>query len=62
MAKIWRHTITLNDAPGGRTRYTDIIDIYAGPLTGAVAAFARVFYRYRQTRWRAVRRDQRANG
>lgn len=60
MAEIWRHTITIEEAPGGRTRYTDIIDIYAGPLTGAVAAFARVFYRYRQTRWQAVLREQQA--
>jgi ligand-binding SRPBCC domain-containing protein len=62
IAEIWRHTITLNDAPGGRTRYTDIIDIYAGALTGAVAAFARFFYRYRQTRWRAVLRNRHADG
>ena len=54
MAEIWWHFIAVDDYTGGRTLYTDEIDIYAGPLTGVVAAFARFFYRYRQTRWRRV--------
>ena len=54
MAEIWLHYIAVDDYPGGRTLYTDEIDIYAGPLTGVVAAFARFFYRYRQTRWQTV--------
>lgn len=54
MAQIWLHFIAITEHPGGRTLYTDEIDIYAGPLTCAVVAFARFFYRYRQTRWRMV--------
>jgi ligand-binding SRPBCC domain-containing protein len=54
VAKIWWHFISVNEYPAGQTLYTDEIDIYAGPLTGVVAAFARFFYRYRQTRWRTV--------
>jgi hypothetical protein len=54
IAKVWRHFIAVTGYPGGRTLYTDEIDIYAGALTTAVAAFARLFYRYRQTRWHTV--------
>jgi ligand-binding SRPBCC domain-containing protein len=57
MAEIWWHFISVSDHSDGRTLYTDEIDIYAGPLTGVVAAFARFFYRYRQTRWQTVIRN-----
>ena len=58
MAEVWWHYVAVEDYPGARTLYTDEIDIYAGPLTGVVASFARFFYRYRQTRWRSVVRGQ----
>ncbi len=54
IAEIWWHFISVADYAGGRTLYTDEIDIYAGPLTDIVAGFARFFYCYRQTRWRDV--------
>jgi hypothetical protein len=54
MAEVWWHYVAVEEYPGARTLYTDEIDIYAGPLTGVVACFARFFYRYRQTRWRRV--------
>ena len=47
----WRHHIAVESVSGDRCRYTDRIDIEAGVLTSVVAAFARVFYRYRQRRW-----------
>ncbi len=49
----WAHVITV-EAENGRTRYTDRIDIDAGPLTLPVAAYAGLFYRYRQHRWRRL--------
>jgi hypothetical protein len=50
----WDHLIRVRDAAGGRTLYSDEIDIDAGPLTPLVWLFAHVFYRHRQRRWRAV--------
>jgi ligand-binding SRPBCC domain-containing protein len=52
----WRHLITVDEVPGDpdRCRYTDRIEIDAGVLTPAVVAFAHVFYRARQRRWRAL--------
>ena len=47
-------TFWVQDTGDGRTLYTDDVDIYAGPLTTAVAAFAYFFYRYRQTRWQQL--------
>ncbi len=40
-------------SPGG-TLYRDRVEIDAGLLTPVVAALARVFYRHRQGRWRAL--------
>lgn len=53
LVRRWDHVISV-DAEGERTRYTDRIDIDAGPLTFVVVAYAHVFYRYRQRRWRRL--------
>lgn len=54
----WTHTLAVEPAAPGREglrcRYTDRIEIDADRLTPAVAALARVFYRLRQRRWRAL--------
>ncbi|HXV93476.1 MAG TPA: hypothetical protein VD813_09275 [Pseudonocardia sp.] len=50
----WRHTIEVRPAGAGTCRYSDTVEIDAGPLTPVVAAVARVFYRLRQRRWRAL--------
>jgi len=50
----WDHWITIAPGEGGTTRYTDRVDVEAGPLTPLIAAFARVFYAHRQSRWRAL--------
>lgn len=39
-----------------RCHYSDVVDIEAGALTPVVAAFAALFYRYRQRRWRRLAR------
>lgn len=52
----WHHTLHVESLPGGRSRYTDTIEIDAGPLTPVVAAYAQVFYRYRQRRWKRLAR------
>jgi hypothetical protein len=52
--RTWRHDIRVEPVEGGRTRYTDVIHIDAGPLTAVVAAFAWVFYGMRQRRWRML--------
>jgi ligand-binding SRPBCC domain-containing protein len=53
----WDHHITLTDAGGGRTLYRDTLDLEAGLLTLPVYAFAQVFYRHRQRRWRELARS-----
>ena len=50
----WRHDIRVEPVDSDRTRYTDVIEIDAGPLTAFVAAFAWVFYGVRQRRWRTL--------
>lgn len=53
LAKTWDHHITIKP-DGAGTHYTDRVRIEAGLLTPLVWAFASVFYRWRQMRWRAL--------
>jgi hypothetical protein len=48
---IWNHRIELASLPDGSTRYTDIVEIYAGRLTSAVVWWSKIFYRHRQRKW-----------
>ena len=54
----WDHRITLQALPDGRTLYTDDIEVVARHLpwlmTPLSAAFAQLFYRHRQRRWRQL--------
>lgn len=54
----WDHRITLQPLPGGHTLYTDDIEVVARHLpwlmTPVSVAFAKVFYRHRQRRWRQL--------
>lgn len=50
----WDHWITIEDAPEGKTRYTDQVDVEAGLLTPLVWLFSQAFYRHRQRRWRTL--------
>jgi hypothetical protein len=54
LATVWDHTIRVEPSSGGGTEYTDIVEVRAGFLTLIVWAFAQVFYRHRQRRWRAL--------
>ena len=54
--RTWRHDVIVTPLDDISCRYDDRIDIDAGVLTPVVAAYARLFYRYRQHRWRALAR------
>jgi hypothetical protein len=49
LIKVWDHTIRLEDYYG-MTRYTDEVEVHAGPLTGPAWLFAYAFYTHRQRR------------
>jgi hypothetical protein len=57
LSPVWNHTIRFQPFGDGRLHYTDEIEIQAGLLTGVVWAFAHVFYRHRQRRWRTLLRS-----
>lgn len=50
----WNHRIAIAPISERRCHYTDEIDIKAGALTPFVWAYAHMFYRYRQRRWRRL--------
>lgn len=49
LVKVWDHRITIVDVHG-MTRYTDLVEVQAGVLTGVAWLFAKVFYAHRQRR------------
>jgi len=52
--RTWRHELIVTATDDDQCRYEDRIQIDAGLLTGVVAAYAKVFYRYRQRRWQSL--------
>ena len=56
MIRKWDHWITIEPNPDGSTSYRDEVDVSAGVLTPFIWAFAQLFYRHRQRRWRALAR------
>ncbi len=50
----WDHWIFLEPDGAGGTRYTDRVEVEAGLLTPFIWLFAQMFYRHRQSRWRAL--------
>ncbi|KAE8238986.1 hypothetical protein A4X03_0g8730, partial [Tilletia caries] len=50
----WDHWITVTPDPNGGTRYSDEVEVSAGALTPLIWAFAQIFYRHRQRRWRKL--------
>ena len=50
----WDHLISIKPLDDKRSIYRDTIDIDAGWLTFTVWAWANLFYRHRQRRWRAL--------
>jgi hypothetical protein len=54
LVDVWRHRMTVEPISAGECRYSDRVEVRAGWLTPLVWAFASVFYRYRQRRWRQL--------
>jgi hypothetical protein len=54
LAPVWNHTIRFHRDEGGQLAYTDEIEIEAGWRTPFIWAFAHLFYRHRQRRWRKL--------
>jgi hypothetical protein len=52
----WDHDVVVAPLDGGRCRHADRVVIDAGPFTLPVVAFAWLFYRSRQWRWRSLAR------
>ena len=56
LVRRWDHELRVRPADGGRTRYSDTVDLDAGWLTPAIWLLARLLYRHRHRRWRRVAR------
>jgi hypothetical protein len=56
IVQVWDHRVVIRARDDGRTGYRDDVEVRAGLWTPLVWAFAHVFYRYRQARWRALAR------
>lgn len=54
LVRRWDHLVVIEPLGPGRCRYTDDVEIEAGVLTPVVTAFAWVFYRHRQRRWKRL--------
>lgn len=48
------HLISLRETEDGRTHYTDRVEVKTEVLTPFILIYARLFYRYRQHRWRRL--------
>jgi hypothetical protein len=63
MLRVWNHTLHAEALDENSCRYSDTIEIDAGPATVIVAAAATGIFRYRQRRWhKLVRRHLLAEG
>lgn len=49
LIKVWDHKVLLEDVEE-KTRYTDLVEVHAGPLTVPAYLFASAFYAHRQRR------------
>lgn len=54
--RTWNHTLTFEPRGEDACRYTDAVEVDAGPLTPLVSCFARLLFRWRQARWRQLAR------
>jgi hypothetical protein len=57
LSPVWNHTIRFHALEGNKLHYTDEIEIRAGLLTPMIWAFAHLFYRHRQRRWKKLLRS-----
>lgn len=49
--RAWNHTLRVEPVDAQTCRYSDTVEVDAGPLTPVVAALAVGIFRYRQRRW-----------
>ena len=54
--RTWRHHLRVEPLSPTSCRYTDEVDLDAGRLTPVARSAARLFYRHRHQRWRALSR------
>jgi hypothetical protein len=54
LLRAWNHTLHVEPTGDDACRYTDTLEIDAGPATALVAAVAVGIFRYRQRRWRKL--------
>ena len=54
LTNTWNHLIKIERIEEEKIKYTDEIDIEAGPLTIGIWLFSQFFYRHRQRRWKAL--------
>lgn len=54
---IWNHSIKMEEIAPNITRYTDIVDLYAGGLNTIVAWWTLRFYKHRQKKWQKIAKD-----
>jgi len=57
LARVWNHRIHFQQVAPGKLAYEDEIEIRAGVLTPLIWAFAHLFYRHRQRRWKVLLRS-----
>jgi hypothetical protein len=54
LVRVWDHLIRIRRLDGESCLYRDEVEVKAGLLTPFIWAFAQLFYRHRQRRWRAL--------
>lgn len=54
LIKKWDHIISVEKINDKKSLYTDTIDIKAGFFTIFIFLYAHIFYRYRQSRWKKI--------
>ncbi|MGI8329520.1 hypothetical protein ACRYCC_06100 [Actinomadura scrupuli] len=61
--RTWNHTLHAEPLGPDRCRYSDTVEIDAGPFTGLTVLIGRLIFRYRQRRWHGlVRKHLMAGG
>lgn len=55
--KTWNHTLTFEERGPDRCLYTDTIELESLPFTLPTRIFAKLFFHYRQHRWRKLTKD-----
>lgn len=58
LVRRWDHLISIEALTPGSCRYTERVEVEAGVLTPFIWAFAQLFYRHRQRRWRKLAGQQ----